>query len=58
MKTKDFYTSPEVDVLVVQPEGVICQSGKVNPAMLHLSSGWGGDNAAGASLTEDLGYDL
>lgn len=57
MKTKEFYTSPEVDVLVVQAEGVICQS-KVNPAMLHLSSGWGGDNAAGASLTEDLGYDL
>lgn len=26
MKTKEFYTSPEVDVLVVQPEGVICTS--------------------------------
>lgn len=27
MNKKAFYTSPEVDVLVVQPEGVVCQSG-------------------------------
>lgn len=26
MKEKELYTSPEVDVFVVQTEGVICQS--------------------------------
>ncbi len=26
-KAKDFYTSPEVDVLELRVEGVICQSG-------------------------------
>ena len=57
MKTKEFYTSPEVDVLVVQAEGVICQS-KVNPTSLILFTDFGGDNAAGASLTEDAGYNL
>lgn len=57
MKTKEFYTPPKVDVLVVQPEGVICQS-KVNPTSLILFTDFGGDNAAGASLTEDAGYDL
>ena len=29
MNEKQFYTSPEVDVLMVQTEGVICKSGQV-----------------------------
>lgn len=27
MTKKQFYTTPEVDVLVLQTEGVVCQSG-------------------------------
>jgi hypothetical protein len=54
MNEKQFYTSPEVDVLVVRFEENIMS----NPAKLMLLSDWGLDNAAGASIIEDDGYDL
>ena len=37
MNKKELYTSPEVDVFVVQTEGVICQSfgaGSIEPGAL------------------------
>ena len=30
MTKKELYTSPEVDVFVIQTEGVICQSGNLD----------------------------
>ncbi len=45
MIQKEYYTSPEVDVFTVLPEGVICQSGP-----------WGDPNAPGPGLTEDPDY--
>lgn len=55
MTKKQNYTAPEAETLVVQAEGMICLS---NQAMLVLFSEFGGDNAAGATLIEDAGYDL
>ena len=54
-KQKHTYTTPTVDALVVQSESVICLS---NPAVLEASGVFGADNAAGAALIQDLGYDL
>lgn len=56
MRTKLCYTSPEVNVLELRSGGIICQS--TNPTMLVLFSDFGSDNAAGASMIEDRGYDL
>ena len=56
MDQKLLYTAPKVETFEVQFQGVICQS--PNPTMLMLMTDWGVDNAAGASLTEDFGYDL
>lgn len=45
MNKKSFYTSPEVDILVVQAEGVVCQSNKRLGVM----------NAAGVFFNESSG---
>ena len=55
MKEKLSYTAPAVETLVVRFEGVVCWS---NPAVLEASGVFGADNAAGATLIQDLGYDL
>lgn len=55
MTKKQNYTAPEAETLVVQAEGMICLS---NPTTLILFSEFGVDNAAGATLVEDYGYDL
>ena len=54
-KQKLTYLSPVTETLVVRFEGVICQS---NPVSVALFANFGDANAAGASFTEDLGYDL
>ena len=45
MTQKDLYTSPEVVVLTLQSEGVVCQSGP-----------WGDPNAPGSVLIEDPSF--
>lgn len=45
-KQKELYTSPEVDVLVVQAEGVVCQSPNNRLGVL---------NAAGVFFNESTG---
>ena len=58
MSKKQVYAAPEAETFVVQSEGVICDSPYSNPTMLILFSEFGGDNAAGATMVEDAGYDL
>ena len=43
MKEKELYTSPEVDVFVIQTEGVICVSGagSTEPGTFDDSIPWG-----------------
>lgn len=45
MTQKELYTSPEVAVLTLQSEGVVCQSVT-----------WGDPNAPGFELTENPDY--
>ena len=45
MTQKELYTSPEVAVLTLQSEGVVCQSGP-----------WGDPNAPGSVLIEDPSF--
>ena len=49
------YEAPITEVLELNIEGVICGS---NPMMLMLFSSFGSDNAAGAELIVDDGYNF
>ena len=54
-KQKLSYTAPVAETFVVQAEGVICLS---NPVSLLMTGDWGEDDAAGANLVLDKGFDL
>ena len=44
MKEKNVYASPEVDVVELQPEGVVCTSGEFDPSNWNPgSSDWWND---------------
>lgn len=51
MNKKSFYTSPEVDILVVQAEGVVCASKNGVKALIFSEL----DDAAGASFSTGNG---
>ena len=53
MTTKQLYTAPTAEPLVVQAEGMICFS---NPMVLQLNGTFGITDAAGAEMTLDDGY--